>query len=72
VIVESLVVERARKESQSDAGSLQSLAWGASAMGGIMTAYLGGLLLEHVSTRVVFGITATFPSDCFLSGLVDC
>jgi folate/biopterin transporter len=61
VIVDSLVVERARKESQSDAGSLQSLAWGASAVGGIMTAYLGGLLLEHVSTRVVFGITATFP-----------
>jgi folate/biopterin transporter len=61
VIVDSLVVERARKESQSDAGSLQSLAWGASAVGGIITAYLGGLLLEQVSTRVVFGITASFP-----------
>lgn len=61
VITDSLVVERARRESQSDAGSLQSLAWGASAVGGIITAYLGGLLLEHMTTRFVFGITATFP-----------
>jgi folate/biopterin transporter len=61
VIVDSLVVERARRESQSDAGALQSLAWGASAVGGIMTAYLGGLLLEYVDTRAVFCITATFP-----------
>ncbi len=61
VIVDSLVVERARNESQSDAGSLQSLAWGASAVGGVVTAYLGGLLLEYTTTRFVFGITATFP-----------
>jgi folate/biopterin transporter len=61
VIVDSLVVERARKESLSDAGTLQSLAWGASAVGGLVTAYLGGLLLEQVTTRTVFAITATFP-----------
>lgn len=61
VIVDSLVVERARRESQSDAGSLQSLAWGASAAGGVITAYLGGLLLEYMDTRFVFGITAAFP-----------
>jgi len=61
VIVDSLVVERARGESQGEAGTLQSLAWGASAVGGLMTAYLGGVLLEQVSTRMVFAITATFP-----------
>lgn len=61
VIVDSLVVERARRESQGDAGTLQSLAWGTSAVGGIITAYLGGLLLEYVGTRFVFGVTATFP-----------
>ncbi|MEL6776720.1 MAG: folate/biopterin family MFS transporter [Cyanobacteria bacterium J06597_16] len=61
VIVDSLVVERARGEDQSKAGTLQSLAWGASAVGGIITAYLGGLLLEHTSTQIIFGITATFP-----------
>lgn len=61
VIVDSLVVERARGESVSNAGSLQSLAWGASALGGLITAYFSGYLLEHFSTRTVFGITATFP-----------
>jgi len=61
VIVDSLVVERARGEDQSKAGTLQSLAWGASAIGGIITAYLGGLLLERTSTQVIFGITACFP-----------
>ncbi|UKO97093.1 folate/biopterin family MFS transporter [Nostoc sp. UHCC 0870] len=61
VIVDSLVVERARVESQADAGSLQSLCWGASALGGLITAYFSGLLLEHFTTRTVFWITAAFP-----------
>lgn len=61
VIVDSLVVERARKESLQNAGSLQSICWGASALGGLITAYFSGSLLEHFSNRTVFGITATFP-----------
>ncbi|MDF5737935.1 MULTISPECIES: folate/biopterin family MFS transporter [unclassified Nostoc] len=61
VIVDSLVVERARGESQAKAGSLQSLSWGASAIGGLITAYFSGLLLEYFTTRTVFGITAFFP-----------
>lgn len=61
VIVDSLVVERARKESIGNAGSLQSLCWGASAVGGLLTAYLSGALLQQFGTRTIFGITATFP-----------
>jgi folate/biopterin transporter len=61
VIVDSLVVERARTESQAEAGSLQSLCWGTSAFGGLITAYFSGWLLEHFTTRTVFWITATFP-----------
>ena len=61
VIVDSLVVERARAESQTEAGSLQSLCWGASALGGIITAYFSGILLEHFTTRTVFWVTASFP-----------
>ncbi|NJL10411.1 MAG: folate/biopterin family MFS transporter [Calothrix sp. SM1_7_51] len=61
VIVDSLVVERARSESQASVGSLQSLCWGASAVGGLITAYFSGMLLEHFSTRTVFWITASFP-----------
>ncbi|MGK7955804.1 MAG: folate/biopterin family MFS transporter, partial [Crocosphaera sp.] len=61
VIVDSLVVERARKESLSQAGSLQSLTWGMSAFGGLITAYLSGWLLEQFSNQTVFEITAIFP-----------
>jgi folate/biopterin transporter len=62
VIADSLVVERARQESISDTGSLQSLCWGTSALGGLLTAYLSGFLLDYVSFQTVFLITATFPS----------
>lgn len=61
VIVDSLVVERARGESQAKAGSLQSLCWGAAAIGGLITAYFSGLLLQYFTTRTVFAITALFP-----------
>ncbi|NER33203.1 MAG: folate/biopterin family MFS transporter [Oscillatoria sp. SIO1A7] len=61
VIADSLVVERARGESQSKVGSLQSLCWGSSAVGGLITAYLSGGLLENFSTQTVFLITACFP-----------
>lgn len=61
VIVDSLVVERARVESQAEAGSLQALCWGTTAVGSLITAYFSGLLLEHFTTRTVFGITALFP-----------
>lgn len=61
VIVDSLVVERARAESQADAGSLQSICWGATALGSLITAYFSGLLLQHFTTRTVFLITAAFP-----------
>ncbi len=61
VIVDSLIVERARDESVGKAGSLQALCWGASAVGGLLTAYFSGLLLQQFSTRTVFAFTAAFP-----------
>ncbi|NEO28089.1 MAG: folate/biopterin family MFS transporter [Kamptonema sp. SIO4C4] len=61
VIADSLVVERVREESVGEAGSLQSFTWGTSALGGIITAYLSGWLLEVFATTTVFLITATFP-----------
>ncbi len=61
VIVDSLIVERAREESLSQSGSLQSLSWGFSALGGLLTAYFSGLLLQHLSSNQVFEITASFP-----------
>ncbi|NJP08151.1 MAG: folate/biopterin family MFS transporter [Leptolyngbyaceae cyanobacterium RU_5_1] len=61
VIVDSIVVERARAESLGDAGSLQSLCWGTTALGGLLTAYFSGWLLQHFTTRTVFAVTAIFP-----------
>lgn len=61
VIADSIIVERARGEHSDRAGSLQSLSWGVSAVGGLISAYLGGFLLQLFSTRTLFLITATFP-----------
>jgi folate/biopterin transporter len=61
VIVDSIVVERARGESVGTAGSLQSLCWGSAALGGLITAYFSGLLLEHLTVHNIFLITAGFP-----------
>ncbi|BCX11847.1 MAG: MFS transporter [Thermosynechococcus sp.] len=61
VIVDSLVVERARQESATEMGTLQSLSWAATAVGGILTAYFSGQLLQWFSPRTVFQMTAVFP-----------
>jgi folate/biopterin transporter len=61
VIVDSIVVERARPETEGKVGSLQSICWASLAIGGLCTAYFSGLLLEYFTTRTVFLITALFP-----------
>lgn len=61
VVVDSMVVERARGESQSMSGSLQSLCWGSSAFGGIVSSYFSGSLVEAYGVRFVFGVTALLP-----------
>ncbi len=61
VIADSLIVERAREESLGQSGSLQSLSWSVSALGGLITAYLSGWLLQQLGTTGVFAITSTFP-----------
>ena len=61
VIVDALVVERTRAEDRSGAGTLQSMAWGSTALGSILTAYWGGALLDVVGPKTVFGMTAILP-----------
>ena len=61
VVIDSLVVARARGESQELSGSLQSLCWGSVALGGILSSYFSGSLIEEHGTRYVFGVTALFP-----------
>ncbi|KAG6394900.1 hypothetical protein SASPL_145491 [Salvia splendens] len=61
VVVDSMVVERARGESQSISGSLQSLCWGSSAFGAIISSYFSGSLVGAYGVRFVFGLTALLP-----------
>ncbi|KAH9764946.1 Folate-biopterin transporter 1 [Citrus sinensis] len=61
VVVDSMVVERARGESQSVSGSLQSLCWGSSAFGGIVSSYFSGSMVDAYGVRFVFGVTALLP-----------
>lgn len=62
VVADSLVVEKARdSNSQAVSSGLQSLCWGSSAIGGIVSAYSSGALLERMSTQDVFKITAFLP-----------
>lgn len=50
-VVDSMVVERARGESQSMSGSLQSLCWGSSAFGAIISSYFSGSLVGAYGVR---------------------
>lgn len=60
-ITDALVVQRARKESEGDAGSLQSFSWAAVSIGAISSAYFSGFILERWGTQVVFEITSALP-----------
>ncbi|CAK9206025.1 unnamed protein product [Sphagnum troendelagicum] len=72
VVVDSMVVERARGESQGTSGSLQSLCWGSCAVGRIVSAYFSGYFVENLGVRFVFGVTALFPLiTSGVAGLVD-
>eukprot|EP00884_Botryococcus_braunii_P002175 jgi/Botrbrau1/11959/Bobra.341_1s0024.1 len=70
VVVDSIVVERSRDAPQSVAGSLQSLCWGASAVGGIASAYFSGSLVGDWGPRPVFALTAIFPLVVCLSAIL--
>ena len=54
---------------QSTAGSLQSLCWASSAVGGIASAYFSGSLVDAYGPRGVFGLTALFPLMVSLSAV---
>jgi folate/biopterin transporter len=67
VVADGIVVTRTRqaKDDPAVAGGLQSLCWGAAALGGLLS--FSGSLLEVMSVRSIFGITAVLP---FLVALI--
>ena len=61
VVVDSLVVERARDDASSGSGALQSLSWSCQSLGALTSAYFSGSLLETLTPQQVFALTAFFP-----------
>ncbi|KAL3777137.1 hypothetical protein ACHAW5_005324 [Stephanodiscus triporus] len=66
VVADGIVVEKTRAaatngDDSAIAGRLQSLCWGSAAIGGLISAYFSGSLLETMSPREVFGIASCLP-----------
>lgn len=62
VVADGIVVQDTRDSNDPKvAGGLQSLCWGSAAIGGLISAYFSGSLLEIMSPRDVFSLTAALP-----------
>ncbi|KAL9181351.1 hypothetical protein ACHAXT_010156 [Thalassiosira profunda] len=66
VVADGIVVQKTRDAATNGddpaiAGGLQSLCWGSAAIGGLISAYFSGSLLETMSPREVFGIASVLP-----------
>jgi len=64
VVADGIVVQKSREsaaENPAMAGGLQSLCWASAAMGGLLSAYFSGSLLEVMKPQEVFQITAVLP-----------
>jgi folate/biopterin transporter len=59
VLVDAIVVEKSRELNQ--AGSLQSICWSSSSLGGMISAFFSGYLLQNYGTSFVFSLTALIP-----------
>ena len=55
---------------QATAGALQSLCWGASAVGGVASAYASGAVVQSWGPRGVFALTAVFPLAVSVAALL--
>jgi len=64
VVADGIVVQKTRESAEIDpslAGGLQSLCWGSAAIGGLLSAYFSGSLLEVMKPQEVFALTAILP-----------
>jgi len=62
VVADGIVVQKTRDaDDPSIAGGLQSLCWGSASLGGLLSAYFSGSLIESIGPQGVFGLTAVLP-----------
>ena len=77
VVADGIVVQKTRDASINGgnpaiAGGLQSVCWGSASIGGLISAYFSGSLLETMSPRDVFGIASVLPlAVAAISFLID-
>jgi len=77
VVADGIVVQKTRDASSNGrdpaiAGGLQSVCWGSASIGGLISAYFSGSLLETMSPRDVFGIASVLPlAVAAISFLID-
>jgi folate/biopterin transporter len=62
VVADGIVVQKTRDSGDPKiAGGLQSLCWGSAAIGGLISAYFSGSLLEVLKPQDIFAMTAVLP-----------
>jgi folate/biopterin transporter len=59
VLVDAIVVGKSRDQNKS--GSLQSICWASSSIGGLISAYFSGYLLQKYGSSFVFWLTSIIP-----------
>jgi len=71
VVADGIVVQKTRESTDPKlAGGLQSLCWGSAAIGGLLSAYFSGSLLEVMKPQDVFALTAILPFVVATIGLL--
>mmetsp|Transcript_17940 Transcript_17940/g.41474 ORF Transcript_17940/g.41474 Transcript_17940/m.41474 type:complete len:475 (-) Transcript_17940:344-1768(-) len=71
VIAEGMIVEKSRGESQEFASHLQAVVHGAQAVGGIIAAYFGGVVLGYLSDRHVFLLVSFLPLTLIVVAMIS-
>lgn len=68
VITDALVVEKSEGKNTAIATNLQCFSWGSRAVGGLVSSFGGGVLIDHIGPQRMFGVLAFFPFCIFLAG----
>ena len=67
VLIDAIVVSKSQETDNS--GSLQSICWTSASIGGLISSYASGALLEKYGIANIFSITSFFPLIIILVGL---
>lgn len=69
VVADAIVVEKSEGKSQEIATNLQCFAWGARALGGIISSFGGGAIIDLIGPQQMFAALSLFPGFILFAGL---